>query len=375
MAIIRMRDHLYDEIVNYAKEHLPEEACGLLAGVETEEGREIQKVYFLENKDHAEDHFTLDPRDQMNAIKDMRANGLKPLGNWHSHPSSPSRPSVEDIRLAFDSKASYLILSLMAEYPVLNSFHVESGVWEKEDHDVMTEVMRVLEEKYSYPVDIEYACNFDQDGNYRVNLLQCRPLQTRGVGAAGVMPNVKEFYFRTSGNFMGGNVCLPIRYAVMVQVEPYLDLPEQRKYQVARKLGELNNLLRDEGTILLGPGRWGTTIPSLGVPVHFMEINRFDCIAELAYSSHGLRPELSYGSHFFQDLVEAGSFYVALYPGEDGCVFQDALFADCENVYAQLMPSDTEDGMADVIRVYDLGRDQAILYSEVGSQACFLAKV
>ena len=53
MAIIRMRDHLYDEIVNYAKEHLPEEACGLLAGVETEEGREIQKVYFLENKDHA----------------------------------------------------------------------------------------------------------------------------------------------------------------------------------------------------------------------------------------------------------------------------------------------------------------------------------
>ena len=241
--------------------------------------------------------------------------------------------------------------------------------------DVMTEVMRVLEEKYSYPVDIEYACNFDQDGNYRVNLLQCRPLQTRGVGAAGVMPNVKEFYFRTSGNFMGGNVCLPIRYAVMVQVEPYLDLPEQRKYQVARKLGELNNRLRGEGTILLGPGRWGTTTPSLGVPVHFMEINRFDCIAELAYSSHGLRPELSYGSHFFQDLVEAGSFYVALYPGEDGCVFQDTLFADCENVYAQLMPSDAEDVMADVIRVYDLGKDQAILYSEVGSQTCFLAKV
>ena len=55
MAIIRMRDHLYDEIVNYAKEHLPEEACGLLAGVETGEGREIRKVYFLENKDHAED--------------------------------------------------------------------------------------------------------------------------------------------------------------------------------------------------------------------------------------------------------------------------------------------------------------------------------
>ena len=127
MAIIRMRDHLYDEIVNYAKEHLPEEACGLLAGAETEEGREIKKVYFLENKDHAEDHFTLDPRDQMNAIKDMRANGLKPLGNWHSHPESLSRPSEEDKKLAHDSAAIYFILSLMEENaPVLNAFAIKN---------------------------------------------------------------------------------------------------------------------------------------------------------------------------------------------------------------------------------------------------------
>ena len=73
MAIIRMRDHLYDEIVNYAKEHLPEEACGLLAGVETGEGREIRKVYFLENKDHTEVQFTLYPRDQINSFSDMSA--------------------------------------------------------------------------------------------------------------------------------------------------------------------------------------------------------------------------------------------------------------------------------------------------------------
>ncbi len=240
---------------------------------------------------------------------------------------------------------------------------------------VMTEAMRILEEKYNYPVDIEYACNFDEEGNYRVNLLQCRPLQTRGIGAAGVMPKVKQLYFRTEGNFMGGNVCLPVRYAVMVRVEPYLALPEQRKYQVARKLGELNSLLRDEHTILLGPGRWGTTTPSLGVPVHFMEINRFDCIAELAYSSHGLRPELSYGSPFFQDLVEAGTFYVALYPGEEGCVLDEALFEECENVYSKLIRLEPGDAMSEVIRVFDLGESGAILYSEVGSQECFLAKV
>ena len=240
---------------------------------------------------------------------------------------------------------------------------------------VMTETMRILEEKYDYPVDIEYACNFDEDGNYHVNLLQCRPLQTRGVGAVGVMPKVKEYYFRTSGNFMGGNMCLPVRYAVMVKVEPYLALPEQRKYQVARKLGELNNILRGEGTVLLGPGRWGTTTPSLGVPVHFMEINRFDCIAELAYSSHGLRPELSYGSHFFQDLVEAGTFYAALYPGENGCVLSEELLEGCENVYSKLMKAEEGDLMAEVISVYDLGENGAILYSELESQDCFLAKV
>lgn len=128
-----MEYRLYDEIVCWAKEHLPEEACGLLGGIETEDGKEIRKIYFLENKDHAEDHFTLDPRDQMMAIKDMRAKGIKPLGNWHSHPSSPSRPSEEDIRLAYDSKASYMILSLMAENPVINAFHIQNNSWQKED--------------------------------------------------------------------------------------------------------------------------------------------------------------------------------------------------------------------------------------------------
>ena len=133
MRIIRMHYRIYDELVKYAKEHLPEEACGLLAGTENEGDIEVKKIYYLENIDHATDHFTLDPKDQMQAIKDMRALDLKPLGNWHSHPESPSRPSEEDIRLAFDSKASYMILSLMADSPVLNSFHIESGVYIKED--------------------------------------------------------------------------------------------------------------------------------------------------------------------------------------------------------------------------------------------------
>ncbi len=133
MGIIRLDCHLYNDLVRYAKEHLPEEACGLIAGELKGDDRIIRKVYFLENKDHAEDHFTMDPRDQLAAVKDMRANGLTALGNWHSHPSSPSRPSEEDIKLAFDSKASYMILSFMTDAPVCNSFHIENGEYTKED--------------------------------------------------------------------------------------------------------------------------------------------------------------------------------------------------------------------------------------------------
>lgn len=123
--IIRKQD--VEEMIAYARGQLPEEACGVIAGMENEEEKRIEKVYYLTNTDASNEHFSLDPREQLQAVKDMRTRGLKPLGNWHSHPQSPSRPSKEDIRLAYDSNASYLILSLMEENPVLHSFHVENG--------------------------------------------------------------------------------------------------------------------------------------------------------------------------------------------------------------------------------------------------------
>ena len=118
----------YDKIYEHALSVRPEEACGLIAGEDKEDGtRAIQKVYLLTNIDHTNEHFSIDPKEQLSAIKDIRKNGLKPLGNWHSHPESPSRPSEEDKRLANDSKASYLILSLEDENnPVLNAFHIEA---------------------------------------------------------------------------------------------------------------------------------------------------------------------------------------------------------------------------------------------------------
>ena len=124
---IEIKKEVFDRIVQYAVSELPDEACGLIAGTDRPDGvREIQKVYLLTNVDHTNEHFSIDPREQLTSIKDMRANGLTPLGNWHSHPETPSRPSEEDKRLANDSRASYLILSLAEEgQPVLNAFHVE----------------------------------------------------------------------------------------------------------------------------------------------------------------------------------------------------------------------------------------------------------
>lgn len=131
--IVKISKSDYESILKYALSQRPDEACGLIAGEDKEDGsREIKKVYLLTNIDHTNEHFSIDPKEQLGAIKDMRSNGLKPLGNWHSHPESPSRPSEEDKRLANDSKASYLILSLEDENnPVLNAFHVETVDGEK----------------------------------------------------------------------------------------------------------------------------------------------------------------------------------------------------------------------------------------------------
>ena len=260
------------------------------------------------------------------------------------------------------------------DYPVPDIVNFDKLLRRTDFCAVMTKLMGDLAEKYDYPVDVEFACNFRPDREYKINLLQCRPLQTRGIGSQGVKPKVRDYFFRIRGNFMGGNVALPVRYLILVDVEAYLDLSEQKKYHAARCIGRLNQLLRDEHTVLLGPGRWGTTTPSLGVPVNYTEISHFDCLCELAYSSHGLRPELSYGSHFFQDLVEAGTFYTALYRGEAGCEFHDALFEAYPNRYGALLGAESEPDMEKVIRVLDT-ENRAILYSEIASQECFLALI
>ena len=123
----------YELMLDEALKQAPNEACGLVAGTDKDGVRNVEKVYILENIDHSPEHFSLDAKEQLAAIKDMRQHGMSLIGNWHSHPATPSRPSEEDKRLAFDKNASYFIMSLAGEKPVLNVFHIENGESRKEN--------------------------------------------------------------------------------------------------------------------------------------------------------------------------------------------------------------------------------------------------
>lgn len=115
----------YTEILTYSLKQLPNEACGLLGGRLEGDKKIVEKVYLLTNIDNSPEHFSMEPKEQFMAVKDMRKNGWELLGNFHSHPESPARPSEEDKRLAFDTEASYLILSLLdQENAVLKSFKI-----------------------------------------------------------------------------------------------------------------------------------------------------------------------------------------------------------------------------------------------------------
>lgn len=124
---ITIRAEDYDKILEHCKKGLPEESCGLIAGKKDGNAYTIEKVYLLTNMDHSNEHFSMDPKEQLAAAKDARSHGLSLLGNFHSHPESPSRPSEEDKKLAYDTNAIYMILSLMeADEPILRGFHVDA---------------------------------------------------------------------------------------------------------------------------------------------------------------------------------------------------------------------------------------------------------
>lgn len=137
--VIRIKKVDYDSIVRYCLDGLPNESCGLIAGFTDGDVKVIEKVYFLTNLDHNNVHFTMEPKEQFAAVKDARSLGLTMLGNFHSHPETPSRPSEEDKRLAYDSTAVYMIMSFMDnDNPVFKAFGVDK------DKNVIEHVLEIV---------------------------------------------------------------------------------------------------------------------------------------------------------------------------------------------------------------------------------------
>jgi hypothetical protein len=237
---------------------------------------------------------------------------------------------------------------------------------------IMQKMLGKLETIYQYPVDIEFTVNFRKNGTFQINLVQCRPLQTMGGETRVEFPdNVKSdaIFFRSEGKFMGGSIFQTIKRIIYVDPKGYNNLALTGKYNVARLIGKLNRKIesREEcPTMLLGPGRWGSSTPSLGVPVSFSEINNMNVLGEIAYVDANLIPELSYGTHFFQDLVETKIFYVALFPGDDNVIFDEHYVKALPNHLDEIVPD--AHSYRDIVKVYDVEKTTIQIVADVVSQ-------
>lgn len=226
------------------------------------------------------------------------------------------------------------------------------------------EVLKLLSGAYVHPVDIEFTVNFLNNKEYRINLLQCRPFQFSEESIEVEAPeNIPEerIILKTCGPIIGQSICKKIHRIIYVVPEAYSDLNTSKRYSTARRIGELTNLNpKDTNVMLIGPGRWGSRMPELGVPVSFSEIKNVSVLCELVKMHAGLTPDISLGTHFFNDLVELKIIYMGLFPDNKNYIFREDLLMNANNLLTQILP-DAGD-FKDVLRVIDT--------SEIAPSSC-----
>jgi hypothetical protein len=216
----------------------------------------------------------------------------------------------------------------------------------------MRALLHLLREKLKMPVDIEFA----SDGR-DLYLLQCRP-QGATEGAAPVpiprdLPRDRVLF--TARRYVSNGQVSDVSHVVYVDPGAYAGLELDRIREVGRAVGRLNRLLPKRQFVLMGPGRWGSRGDiRLGVPVTYADISNTAVLVEIARAKGGYLPDLSFGTHFFQDLVESNIRYLPLYPDDPEVVFNEAFFLGAPNALASLAPE--FEGLADVVRVIDVPR-------------------
>lgn len=184
--------------------------------------------------------------------------------------------------------------------------------------ETMSTILKTLESAYNSPVEIEFTVIFTDEQKYLINLLQCRPVQVQKVSDEKNSAGADEYtVFRAKGTFLGGSNSLMLDTVVYVNWDEYVKLPPVKKRECAEYIGILNARIKkkDLNCLLLGYGRWGSSVTALGVPVEFSHIDGMKAVIEIGKIEKGLVPELSYGTHFFHDVVESKITYI--------CVLED----------------------------------------------------
>ena len=241
---------------------------------------------------------------------------------------------------------------------------------------LMQSILSLLQDKYNYPVDIEYTLNFGEDQNFVLNLLQCRPLQTGAEGEKVIIPEFgpemikKNALFCVKKGLMGRSRQFGADIVVYVDPHQYYTYPYQKKYDIAHCIGKINQYYKNKGKnlLLIVPGRIGTSSPELGVPVVFSNISEFCVICEVAYSKAGYQPELSFGSHMFQDLVETDMIYCAIMENQNTLAFHPERLKELENRLGILLPE--EENLSEIIGVYDVSEKNMQFYYDMEQSIC-----
>ncbi len=215
----------------------------------------------------------------------------------------------------------------------------------------MRALLRLLKEKTGGPVDVEFA----SDGK-DFYLLQCRPQSSSEDAVAAPIPRdlqASRILFEATRYVSNGRVP-DITQVVYVDPEAYSAIPDLASLKrVGRAVGRLNKILPKRQFILLGPGRWGSRGDvKLGVSVGYSDINHTALLVEIARKQGNYVPDLSFGTHFFQDLVEASIHYLPLFPDDEGVVFNESFLRESPNILADLAPDFAD--LAPVVRVIDV---------------------
>ncbi|MBW1712015.1 MAG: hypothetical protein JRJ59_02550 [Deltaproteobacteria bacterium] len=221
--------------------------------------------------------------------------------------------------------------------------------------DLIHDIVQTVAQAYGRPVDMEFA--YDQG---KVYVLQCRTLSLPKQAEHVVLPtNIPpDQVIFTARTGLPNRIIADIEYVVYVDPLAYDRLTDlEEKIKVGRVVNQLNQALSDKRYILFGPGRWGSNDINLGVQVRYHDISRTKILGEVAFATDGSTPEVSYGTHFFNDLVEADIVPLPIYPDEPGTTFNRSFFLDNPSLTSQLAPGfNSLNQVVRVIRVPDVAQ-------------------